>query len=331
MDTKSNSKYWEQITAYFSNDLSEEGKERIESWADDQDAKTLLTEMSEKMKKVDIAGQMYTETTDLAWNKLHNRLIMQEKGLAGKFMPMRNHFIGIVASIIVLLSIGFGIFKLWQNGAQMNDLKTAYNQNSVALADGTIVHLNGNSTLEFPSSFRKKNRTVRLSGEAYFDVKPDKNHPFVIETDYARIQVLGTSFNVKSYNSQGDVEVLVTSGTVRLQDIQNPGQDLILEKGDFATLKDNKLQNKPLNDVNYLAWQTKMLNFNKTPLSEVVQILNRTYAVQIDLAEDKLGELRLTSKYNQMSVDALLDAMCLTFRLDKRIENNKITLYSQTP
>ena len=142
---------------------------------------------------------------------------------------------------------------------------------------------------------------------------------------------MGTSFNVRSFDSKGDVEVLVTSGKVRLQDLQNPEHELILEKGDFASLKNNILQNKTLSDMNYLAWQTKMLVFNNTPLREVVQTLNRAYAVQINLAEEGLGELPLTSKYDRMEVDALLDAMCLTFNLNKKIEDNRIILYSLTP
>ena len=66
-------------------------------------------------------------------------------------------------------------------------------------------------------------------------------------------------------------------------------------------------------------------------VDEVVKTLNRAYAVQIELAEEKLGELPLTSKYDQMSVDALLDAMCLTFGLDKKVEGEHIILYSPTP
>lgn len=330
MKTQTNNKYWEKITSYFSNELSFDEKKSIEKWADDQDGKMLLTEMSIKMKNIDKAEQMYSEKTNLAWNKLHNR-IEQEKMSDLSFLSMHRNFIGIAASIIVLLSVGFGIFKLVQTNLQMNSLQTAFNQSQVELADGTIVHLNGNSSLQYPTQFKEKNRTVKLVGEAYFDVKPDKNHPFIIETERARIQVLGTSFNVRSSDSDGDVEVLVSSGKVRVQNIQNPEQELILVKGEFASLKNNELQNKPLDDMNYLAWQTKMLNFNRTPLREVIQTLNRAYAVKIDLAEENLGELPLTSKYDQLSVDALLDAMCLTFNLNKKIEGEQIVLYSPTP
>jgi ferric-dicitrate binding protein FerR (iron transport regulator) len=330
METNINSEYWENITAYFSGDLNDVEKSNIENWADRQDGKALLMEMDRKMKTVKKASFMYTKKTDLAWDKLNARIQDTKEKEKSSFLYPRN-FIGIAASIIVLLGIGFGIFKLLQNDLQMNSLQTVLNQTQIELADGTIVYLNGNSSLVYPDEFRGETRSVKLNGEAYFDVKPDKQHPFVIETNNARIQVLGTSFNVKAIDSQEDVEVLVTSGKVSFQDIQNPEQELILEKGDFASLSNNELQNSPVSDENYLAWHTKLLNFNNTPLNEVVETLNRAYAVKIDLADEKLGELPLTSKYDQLSVDALLDAMCLTFSLNKKVEGENITLYSPIP
>lgn len=330
METNTNSEYWERITAYFSKDLGADELVNIEEWAEEQDGKELLMEMNRKMMQIDKTSYMYNDNTDSAWDKLSNRIKQEEKQELNFFSLHRN-FIGIAASIIVLLSVGFGIFKLLQNDLQLNSIQTAFNQSQVELSDGTIVYLNGNSSLTYPLEFSGETRLVKLVGEAYFDVKADKRHPFIIETDNARIQVLGTSFNVRASGADGDVEVLVNSGKVRFQSVQTPEKELILEKGDFASLKNNELQNSALKDVNYLAWQTKMLDFEKTPLRDVVQILNRAYAVQIDLDEEKLGELSLTSKYDQMSVDALLDAMCLTFKLEKKTEGNRIILYSSTP
>jgi len=330
MKINTNSEYWEKITAYFSKDLGADELVSIEEWADEQDGKELLMEMKRKMKQIDKTGSLYNDKTDSAWDKLSTRIKKEEKQELGFFSLHRN-FIGIAASIIVLLSVGFGIFSLLQSDLQMNSLQTAFNQSQVELSDGTIVYLNGNSSLSYPDKFSGETRVVKLVGEAYFDVKPDNDHPFIIETDKALIQVLGTSFNVRASGIDGEVEVLVNSGKVRLQSLQSPEKELILEKDDFAGLKNNELINLEIRDVNYLAWQSKMLDFDKTPLKDVIQTLNRSYAVQIDLAEEILGELPLTSKYNQMSVDALLDAMCLTFKLDKKTEGNRIILYSSTP
>lgn len=328
MDT--NSKYWEKITAYYSNDLNDYEHAEIEAWAEKQDGKELLMEMDIKMKQVEKASFMYNDKTDLAWDKLSKRIEQSENSKRTIFIRNRT-FVGIAASVIVLLGIGFGVFKFMQNSLQSNHIQTAYSQKSVELSDGTLVSLNGNSSLDYPKTFKGKTRIVKLMGEAYFDVKPDKVHPFIIETDQVRIKVLGTSFNVRTNNQNGDVEVLVNSGKVQFQDLKNPNQSLILEKGDFASLKDQQINIHPITDVNYLSWQSKMLQFNQTPLNEVIQTLNRTYAVQIELENNSMDQMLLTSKYNQLDVDALLKAMCLTFNLKQKTENNRIVLYPSTP
>ena len=76
----------------------------------------------------------------------------------------------------------------------------------LTLSDGTRVWMNADSRLEFPEQFSGSRRTVRLYGEAYFEVAKDRRHPFVVETDFLTTTVLGTSFNVRAY-SQGDASV----------------------------------------------------------------------------------------------------------------------------
>ncbi len=328
MDT--NKEYWEKITAYYSGDLNDSDKADIEAWAEKQDGKELLMNMEIRMKQAEKASFMYNSKTDLAWDKLSNR-IEQSEDSKKVFRFRKRNLIGIAASVIVLLAVGFGLIKLAQNTLQVNHIQTAFNQESVELPDGTLVSLNGNSSIEYPSVFKGKTRSIKLAGEAFFDVKPDKEHPFIIETDQARIQVLGTSFNVRTDNQSGDVEVFVNSGKVQFQDIINPKQMLILEKGDFASLKNQKMKTQVNADVNYLSWKSKMLEFNQTPLNEVVHTLNRAYAVQIELESDAMNQMLLTSKYNQLDVDALLKAMCLTFNINQKKIDNRIILYSSTP
>lgn len=330
MEANINNIYWDKITAYYSKDLSEADRRSIEEWAERVDGKDLLMEMNMKMEQVNRASFMYNDKTDKAWDKLNNRILLEKKTQLNFFRNNRS-FIGIAASIIILVSIGFGISKMMQNSLNTNTLHTALNQSQVELADGTIVHLNGNSSLEYPNRFKGDLRKVKLTGEAFFDVKPDKDHPFVIEANNAFIKVLGTSFNVRAVSNKSNVEVLVSSGKVSFQKMDDPKQELILVQGDFASLNNDKLQNGIVEDLNYMAWQSKLLYFDHSPLSEVIATLNRAYAVQIILEDEKLGDLELTSKYDRLDVDALLDAMCLTFKLNKRVENDHIILYSITP
>lgn len=324
MNTSTYKEYWKKITAYFSNDLSSIEKMNIDHWADQVDNKELLSDVNTKIEMIENAKYMFSDETNLAWNKLSQRIKQDKNPFAG-FIMTNKIVLSIAASVILFLSIGL-VFLLQKN-SQMMKLQTAYNQSEVVLSDGSIVHLNGNSELEYPSKFESKNRIVKLKGEAFFNVQSDKNHPFIIEAENARIQVIGTAFNVKTFSDTKNVEVLVSEGKVRLQNSQNPKQQIDLIKGDFAELASNNLKTKKISDINYLSWQTKILSFNNTPLQEVITVLNRTYAVKIVLESEEIGKFALTSTYNQMKVNALLDAICLTFNLNQKEENDSIIIY----
>jgi ferric-dicitrate binding protein FerR (iron transport regulator) len=324
MNTSTYKEYWKKITAYFSNDLSSIEKMNIDHWADQVDNKELLSDVNTKIEMIENAKYMFSDETNLAWNKLSQRIKQDKNPFAG-FIMTNKIVLSIAASVILFLSIGL-VFLLQKN-SQMMKLQTAYNQSEVVLSDGSIVHLNGNSELEYPSKFESKNRIVKLKGEAFFNVQSDKNHPFIIEAENARIHVIGTAFNVKTFSDTKNVEVLVSEGKVRLQNSQNPKQQIDLIKGDFAELASNNLKTKKISDINYLSWQTKILSFNNTPLQEVITVLNRTYAVKIVLESEEIGKFALTSTYNQMKVNALLDAICLTFNLNQKEENDSIIIY----
>jgi len=332
MKTKANNEYWEKITRWFSNEMSTAEKKHIEQWTGREDGKELLMDIDTKMKYIDKTAYMFNEKTDLAWDKLHRKIVLDQKTDNTKsFFRGPNAFVGIAASIVILLGLSLGIFKMLQNKSPYQELQTALNQSQVKLSDGTMVYLNGNSSITYPEDFTGNTRTVQLRGEAFFDVKRDEQHPFIIETKNAAIQVLGTSFNVRTGLTDNKVEVLVASGTVRLEDRKNPEEQLVLNKGDFGSLKDNRVQFDAPMDENYMAWKTKVLTFKETPLHSVVQTLNRAYAIHLELASDQLSNLKLTSKYDKLDAGALIEAMCLTFNLEQKTQGNRIILYSKTP
>lgn len=331
MKMKEEYTYWEKITAWFSNEISLDQKKEIEIWADEQDGKELLMDIKTKMDQIDKVEFMHDAQTEAAWNKLNIR-IQEEKVVTKKRVVFKpTYLFAAAASLLILLSIGYGLFKLSVSNPQLELTQTAYNQSQVELPDGSIVYLNGNSSLTYPTEFNDKERHVKLSGEAYFEVQPDAAHPFIIQTENAFIKVLGTSFNVKTDALQKNVEVLVSSGKVKVEEISDPSKNRVLVKGEFASLQNQVFRNQLPTDINYLAWKTKLIEFRNTPMSEVVRTLNRAYAVQIKLESEALENYKLTSKYDQIEVNALLKAICLTFDLKQKVDGDQIVLYASTP
>lgn len=138
----------------------------------------------------------------------------------------------------------------------------------LTLSDGTRVWLNADSKLEFPEQFRGARRTVRLSGEAYFEVAKDSRHPFVVETEYLTTTVLGTSFNVRAYTvSDASVtlvegRVQVASPTVRKPVVLKPGQRLDVVGSRFS-----------MNTVNTYAYTQRKEGFFYFPDDTMRQIM----------------------------------------------------------
>ena len=150
----------------------------------------------------------------------------------------------------------------------------------LVLADGTEVWLNAESTLTYPNRFAGNNRVVRLHGEAYFKVSQDKEHPFVVETDFLCTEVLGTEFNVRTYKIN-DCHVTLIKGRVRVEDI-NRGQMVELQPGQDVGLAENKgFVLESVNTEVYTAWKDGLFYFDNVTLEDIMDELSRWYGVEI--------------------------------------------------
>ena len=152
---------------------------------------------------------------------------------------------------------------------------------TVELCDGTKVYLNSGTTLEFPSRFDGKVRSVILKGEAYFDVARNVSKPFVVEVDEMKVKVLGTSFNVKSYVDEPGVYTTLVEGSVAiLRDGQpekkiKPGEQAYYNKG-VGTLSIAEV------DVNeFTSWKDGLFYFKDIALEEILRIVSRWYDLEV--------------------------------------------------
>lgn len=150
-------------------------------------------------------------------------------------------------------------------------LRTPHGQAfKVVLSDGTAVWLNAESRLEYPSRFTGAERCVKLTGEAYFDVAPDKEHPFIVETSKIRTRVLGTEFNICSY-PQVPQHVTLVKGRVEVQDSRR-SKPVVLSPGEDATLERNgSFSVKEVDTDVYEYWKDGYFYFDDAPLSAIMQ------------------------------------------------------------
>lgn len=163
---------------------------------------------------------------------------------------------------------------------------------SIVLSDGSKVWLNSESQLEYPVFFIGKERRVKLSGEAYFEIAPDAEHPFIVETSGIRTKVLGTSFNIKAYEDENLINTTLFTGKVDVASLKDSTCHTILRPGKQAnwdpTSRQINVQDADLKRV--LAWKEGMFAFYREDIKVVTRQIERWYGVKFIYPTDKSKE-----------------------------------------
>lgn len=266
---------------------------------------------------------------DAAWNALNSRIekadILSHTLHKAKSRKINSSF-SLIARIAAVLLIAFGIFQLVRPTQKFNTVASGASIAApVTLSDGSVIHLNKQSSIKYPEKFGKTKRDVYFWGEAFFDIAADKTKPFVIEVGETRVKVVGTSFDVKANPESDRIEVVVNSGKVLFYTVAaNSAKDnqVFLEPGEKgvyikATRKISKLRN---DNLNFLSWKTGILTFRETRLPDVLNALNQKFGANFIMSNSELKKLRLTAKFDNESLDSVLDDLRLVF--DIRIQQN---------
>ncbi len=174
--------------------------------------------------------------------------------------------------------------------APVNQLMVPFGKRSkIVLSDNTVVWLNSGSSLIYPTTFRGKQRVVRLVGEAFLEVSKDPERPFIVETNLSKIQVLGTRFNIKAYPDETTEETVLAEGSVRLSFHDTPlKQGVVLEPEQRLVFK-KESQSYSVSKVNvadFICWTEGMFIFHDEPLPSVLMSISRYYNREIKWTDD---------------------------------------------
>lgn len=151
----------------------------------------------------------------------------------------------------------------------------------ITLCDGTKVWLNSDSELFYPSTFSSHERVVRASGEMYFEVAHHDNWPFIIETHYGKVEVKGTSFNLRSYKEEGKLYTTLVQGKVLIS-ANEKEEEVELHPGETAVISDNQNINiVPMNVNEAISWKNDMFVFHSSTLEEIMEAAARWYDIQV--------------------------------------------------
>lgn len=214
--------------------------------------------------------------------------------------------------------------SLDRKSSAMNQIIIPYGKRSdITLADGTHIWLNSGSQLSYPSEFKTDSREVYLSGEAFLEVKSNPDQPFYVITRDIKIKVLGTSFNVSSYNEDNTTQTVLLSGKVSAWKNKLFAQKVDLMPGERMTYdKTNENISKDKVDVRlHSSWINGYLIFDNVPITEVYKKLERFYNTEI-IVDNSLEEITFSGKLDlKDNVKDVIDNISFASAV-KVLENN---------
>ncbi|MBL7783100.1 MAG: FecR domain-containing protein [Saprospiraceae bacterium] len=230
------------------------------------------------------------------------------------------------AAAAVLALVVAAVF-FFRNPSETQEVQIAATANTLTdtLTDGSVVVLNRNSALRIASNFNKKERRMRLEGEAYFEVAHDREKPFVIEVQQLEVKVVGTEFNVDNRSEPGRVKVSVKEGKVQLS---AGAQSLLLVAGEQAVYESatGNITRVTQPNPNVLAYKNRLFDYEATPLGQVVRELSDVYGVDISLKNKVLENCPLHGRYDNLELDRVLDLIADAFSLTVEKKDGKVVL-----
>ncbi|WP_127126888.1 FecR family protein [Pseudoflavitalea rhizosphaerae] len=152
-------------------------------------------------------------------------------------------------------------------------------QYQVSLPDGSIIWLNAASSLSFPVNFTGKQRKVSITGEAYFDIKKNREQPFIVQSGNQEVEVLGTEFNINSY-LPGAISTSLLEGSVKVINT-NSRQQVVLQPGSQAILNSQEINTRGFNADNVTSWRKGLFSYTNASLNTVMNDFERWYDVEV--------------------------------------------------
>lgn len=270
------------------------------------------------------------------WLRIESTLQKDQVKIKSKVFTL-NRFLRVAAMLLLVSSIGIA---LWLIKGRQNEIITNYGElSTVTLPDGSTVVLNGNSKLTYSDNWDKNSREVWISGEGLFNVKHINKDPanikpserFIVHCSDMNIEVLGTTFNVRSRHNKTNVGLV--QGKIRLDyvDAASGKQSLIMKPGDYVQHTYKKALTRIILSApeKITKWTKHQLLFNDATLAQISEIMADDYGYHVDFSSPDLTSLKIEGEINVPNVDELIETISTTLpvkitRTDKNITITKL-------
>lgn len=300
--------YIKQILDYFfKHDVSDDLKSRVYSRMfypeEDKERDNAVKDLWDNIKLED----------SQEWEEAYNRV----QSVIDKDNDKKRRFrlfytFGRIAAVwfvpfVMLCTSAYMYYEVWKGSKSVNTEVTyvqyyaeAGKREQIMLPDSTTVWLNSGSILIYPSTFSSAERGVYLMGEGFFDVKRDEEHPFVVNTRFLRMQVLGTTFNVSAYPDEEQVKTTLETGAIKVN-VNNDTVSYYLNPNNqlVYTPATNKVEQFDVRASDYSDWRNGGLFFDNTDFDNAMKVIERVYDVKIHIRTSVYSNQKIYVHFNK--------------------------------
>lgn len=325
--TKNN---WEELTCLLSKE-GESEQERAQRYAALEEEDREIYRALDRVKldcDYRMARDMKEDVLQAVYHKAFGEQEKTRFGRSGRFYL----FLGSVAAGLVLL-LGTAYFGLWKAGGEEPEEWIVFTSpngvSNVVFSDSTVVTLNSGSTVSYSARYNRKVRQVKLEGEAYFRVTPDKEKPFIVSTSQIDIKVLGTVFNLSAYPDDEEITTSLLSGAIELNDKAqrhtyrlSPSEEAVYHKATAA------VQLQPFEAEYVVSWTEGKLVFRRKPFHDICRQLEKKFNCRIQVENDRLRQKIFTGKFvHNETLPQILDIIRINVPFQYRMTDNLVTIY----
>lgn len=337
---------WTKLVRYVQGECNPEERAEVDEWIATDDDHAALISLIEKIWDtsteakedwdVDSAWLRYTirhgrdfkevfEKDEHGAAREHNRLPAMERN--NQVQPFKWGLIAAAAAMIGLV-LFFSVPSeeaLISDSTPVKEIISEHGQRThFRLSDGTRVILNAGSKILTPESFSDSVRSVELEGQAFFDVATDSARPFLVSTDRAITEVLGTKFDMRAYSQDRLVEVTVAEGKVALRSKQDTAGREITENQLGTLSNGGNASVTEIQDIAvHLGWTEGRLVFSNEPFFRVKATLERWYNIKIEVEDgnrDQLNSRRFTGTFtDSQPMEEVIEAFALSMKIKVRV------------
>ena len=344
--------YHNLINKFFDGEISDSELILLKSLLEkDPQNRRIFNEENELWQEVSEQTKLRHYNTDTGWLNISSRLGLGGNNSRSITILSKNNFriliaAATIASLIAIGAVGFRMAEkaTFQNTAAASTTVTtnAGEKAHIFLADSTEITLNSGSSLQYDTQYNIKDRKIKFTGEAFFNVRTNPEKPFVVHLNQMSISATGTRFNIFSFDNEDRVETTLEEGVIT---VSIKGSEPVKVKSGQQVVYFVKSRKVLVRDVvtdTYTSWKENKLRFNDTPFEEVLRRIGRKYNVRFEISSHDLLNLKYTATFIDEPVEEVMQMLKtvspITYKIyyltsinDKKYLNPRIVVGKRKP